>query len=888
MSLTESDLTPLMRQYQDIKQQYPEAILFFRVGDFYEMFLKDAEEASKILEIVLTARGKTKGSPIPLCGIPHHASTGYIAKLLKAGRTVALCEQVEDPKLAKGLVRREVVRLYTPGTLFDTELLPPKDSNFLASLSCAPSSLQSKEKNHCQFGLATLDLSTGEFWISEGPSEATSADLIDELVRIDPKELIVAGDTPVELVHSLEALHISRFTSQDPSWFEFDRCREILTTHFSGSPPEDLVFANVQQGIQAAGSLLHYLKVTQPSTEHRHLQLPRVRSLEQEMHLDSVTIRNLEIIKPLFEGKHHPTLLSVLDKTITSVGGRLLRQWMIRPLLRLSPIQARHQAVSEFVNHLPIRTSLRQDFRKIQDLERLNSRITLGVANARDLLGLQCSLGVLPKIRSLLESMQSSLIHHISSTWDDLQDIYSLIERTILENAPISVREGGIIKDGYHSELDELRKITREGTRWIAELEAREKTRTGIESLKIKFNHVFGYYIEITKANLPKVPSEYVRKQTLVNAERFTTDELRQLEDRITGVDQKVKTLEASLFTDIRIQTAEANQRIQVMAQHIAHLDVLAGLAEAAALNRYVQPHVDEGGIISITAGRHPVIEHMSPHGGFIANNTMLDLDTNRLLLITGPNMAGKSTYLRQTALIVLMAQIGSFVPAQAARIGMVDRIFTRVGAADDLASGQSTFMVEMTETARILKSATSRSLILLDEVGRGTSTYDGLSIAWAITEYLLDRCRVGARTLFATHYHEMTQLEKVREGIKNYTVSVQEKNQEVLFLRKIVEGKADRSYGIHVAKLAGLPNQVIDRAQEILMQLEGGEATSISFDHPPSESIQETTPISDTSLPQPHVILEEVKQMDLFAMSPLEALNRLADLKQRLEHEDK
>ena len=606
------------------------------------------------------------------------------------------------------------------------------------------------------------------------------------------------------------------------------------------------------------------------------------------MHLDSVTIRNLEIVKPLFEGKHHPTLLSVLDHTITSLGGRLLRQWMIRPLLRLSSIQARHQAVSEFVNHLPIRSSLRQHFRQIQDLERLNSRITLGVANPRDLLGLQYSLGVLPKIRMLLEPLQSSFIHRISSTWDDLQDIYSLIERTILENAPLAVRDGGIIKDGYHSELDEFRNITREGTRWIAELETREKNRTGIESLKIKFNQVFGYYIEVTKANLSKVPSEYVRKQTLVNAERFTTDELRQLEDRITGVDVKAKTLEASLFNEIRVEIAKANQRIQLMAQHIAQLDLLAGLAEAASLNRYVQPHVDEGGTISITEGRHPVIEQMSPHGGFIANNTLLDLENNRLLLITGPNMAGKSTYLRQTALIVLMAQIGSFVPAESARIGMVDRIFTRVGAADDLASGQSTFMVEMTETARILKSATSRSLILLDEVGRGTSTYDGLSIAWAITEYLLDRCRVGARTLFATHYHEMTQLEKVREGIKNYTVSVQEKNQEVLFLRKIVEGKANRSYGIHVAKLAGLPSQVLERAQEILMQLEGGETTSMSVDHPLFENLQESTPTSDPSLPKPHIILEEVKQMDLFAMSPLEALNRLADFKQRLENEDK
>jgi len=466
------------------------------------------------------------------------------------------------------------------------------------------------------------------------------------------------------------------------------------------------------------------------------------------------------------------------------------------------------------------------------------------------------------------------------------QDIFHLIDATILPNAPLSSREGGIIQDGYNAELDELRKVTREGTRWIAELEAREKSQTRIESLKIKFNQVFGYYIEVTKANLSKVPSEYVRKQTLVNAERFTTEELRQLEDRITGATQKVKNLELSLFNEISLQVAQATQRIQSMAQQIAVLDVLAGLAEAAAVNRYVQPQVEEGGVISITEGRHPIIERLSPLGGFVPNNTLLNLDSNRLLLITGPNMAGKSTYLRQVALIVLMAQIGSFVPAQEARIGLVDRIFTRVGASDDLASGQSTFMVEMTETARILEFATSRSLILLDEVGRGTSTYDGLSIAWAIAEYILDRCRIGSRTLFATHYHEMTQLEDLREGLKNYTVLIKEKGQNILFLRKIVEGKADRSYGIHVAKIAGLPLEVIDRAQNILAQLEGGETkTELNDLFQNSERPQETQ--STTSSPQPHVILEEVKQMDLFGMTPLEALNRLADIKRRLETEE-
>ncbi|UCE63559.1 MAG: DNA mismatch repair protein MutS [Nitrospirota bacterium] len=883
--MTEPDLTPLMRQYQDIKQQYDDAIVFFRVGDFYEMFFKDAEEASRILEIVLTSRGKAKGSSIPLCGVPYHAATGYIAKLLKAGRTVALCEQVEDPKLAKGLVRREVVRLYTPGTLFDAELLPQKESNFLASLYCTSLHSSVPDSQECRFGLSTLDLSTGEFWVTESTSHTTYADLLDELTRIEPKELIFPQELPAGFRDSLGSLNIPRLTSQDPSWFDEGMGAQILKDHYSALSMEDLGLSHVTTGVQAAGALLQYLKSTQPIADHQHIQRPRFRSLEEEMHLDGVTIRNLELIKPLFEDRHSPTLLSILDKTVTSFGGRLFRQWITRPLLRLPIIQERLQAVDEFVNNLGVRSGLRTAFKSIQDLERLNSRISLGVANPRELVGLQQSLEVLPNIRLLLEPMKSSLIRDFLSYWDDLQDVYHLIDERILTNAPLSSREGDIIEEGYNKELDELRKVTREGTQWIAELEVRERNRTGIESLKIKFNQVFGYYIEVTKANLSKVPNEYLRKQTLVNAERYMTEELRQLEDRITGASQKVKNLELSLFSELRLQVAQATPRIQSMAQHLAVLDVLASLAEAATVNRYVRPHVDEGGIISIGEGRHPIIERLSPSGGFVPNNTHLNLETDRLLLITGPNMAGKSTYLRQAALIVLMAQIGSFVPAQSAHIGLVDRIFTRVGASDDLASGQSTFMVEMVETARILEFATRRSLILLDEVGRGTSTYDGLSIAWAVAEYLLDRCHIGARTLFATHYHEMTQLEDLREGVKNFTVLVKEKDQHILFLRKIIEGKADRSYGIHVAQLAGLPSEVIERAQNILRQLEGGETTTEMNDLKNSEKPQEV--VSTTSLPQPHVILEEVKQMDLFGMTPLEALNRLADMKRRLETED-
>ena len=569
--MTEPDLTPLMRQYQDIKQQYQDAILFFRVGDFYEMFFRDAEEASKILEIVLTARGKTKGSSIPLCGVPYHAATGYIAKLLKAGRTVALCEQVEDPKLAKGLVRREVVRLYTPGTLFDADLLPQKESNFLASLFWTKSTSSSHDSLNGGFGLSTLDLSTGEFWITESTSNTTYSDLVDELTRIEPKELIYSRELPQEFRDSLGSLPISRLSSQDSSWFQEDACAQLLKNHYSVLSVDELGLLEVTKGLRAAGALLQYLKVTQPIADHQHIQRPQCRSLEEEMHLDYVTIRNLELIKPLFEERRSPTLLSILDKSVTSVGGRLFRQWITRPLLRLPRIHERLHAVAELVNNFGVRSSLRSTLQSIQDLERLNSRVSLGVANPRELIALQQSLKVLPTIRQLLDPMTSFLIRRAITQWDDLQDVHHLIEETIIPDAPLSSREGNIIQDGYDKELDELRRVTREGTQWIAELEARERSRTGIESLKIKFNQVFGYYIEVTKANLSKVPDEYVRKQTLVNAERFTTEELRQLEDRLTGATQKVKSLEYSLFSEMSAKVARGYPTYSINGSKSSH-----------------------------------------------------------------------------------------------------------------------------------------------------------------------------------------------------------------------------------------------------------------------------------------------------------------------------
>ena len=879
--MKDQELSPLMRQYQGIKAQHPEAILFFRVGDFYEMFFEDAEEASTLLGIVLTARGKAKGTSIPLCGVPHHTATGYIAKLLKCGKIVALCEQVEDPKASKGLVRREVVRVYTPGTLYDHELLPDREANYISSIFFSPETCPDLSISKSRVGLATLDLSTGEFWISESPYEESLHVLVDELVRIDPKEVICPNPVYEGLSKHLQILSITRVVPRDINTFELELSKRRLTKTFDIADIHELQLSGLSVGYQAAGGLLHYLTETQPTVAHTHLRQPWIRLLEQEMQLDQSTLRNLEILKPVSEQRQSPTLFTTLDQTLTPMGTRLFRQWIVRPLIQLSEIQERQEVVRDLVNQVGDRMSIRGYLKSIKDLERLNSRISLGVANPRDLMSLSHSLVILPKICQLLAPFQSKYLKTLSRDWDSLQDISSWISESLVEDPPLSAKEGGIFREGVHEELDELRILSNKGTRLLAEMEARERVKTGIDSLKVKFNHVFGYYIEVTKANTSRVPPDYHRKQTLVNAERYTTEELQELEGRLSSADQKKKYLEFELFVDLRNRVSSTATRIQTMAQQLATLDVFTGLAEIATLNRYTQPTIYEGGVIQITEGRHPVIENLQPTDGFIANDTTLDLDTNRLLLITGPNMAGKSTYLRQVALIVLMAQMGSFVPADSARIGLVDRIFTRVGASDDLSAGQSTFMMEMSETAQILHSATSRSLLLLDEVGRGTSTYDGLSIAWALVEYILDRGNVGARTLFATHFHEMTQLESQREGIKNYTVLVQEKGQDVLFLRKIISGKADRSYGIQVAKLAGIPTPVLHRAKNILEQLEQDYASPTVSD---SESLENYFPPQEPLSPHPHIILEEVKQMDLFSMTPLEALNRLADIKARLD----
>jgi DNA mismatch repair protein MutS len=864
--MSEQDDSPLMRQYREIKRGYPEAILFFRVGDFYEMFYQDAVAASKLLSIALTSRDKSSADPIPLCGVPYHAAQGYIAKLLNAGRTVALCEQVEDPKAAKGLVRREVVRLYTPGTLVDTEFLDPAESSFLAAVARA----ERKGSDRC-WGLAALDVTTGEFWVME--DNGGDQQLLDELARLQPKELLHATTDATAAAWLRSELQDVRVCERESAWFDREDAAKNLATHFGVHSLDGFGCHELTVALGAAGAVWRYFRETQPAAAPDHVRRLYRRRSDETMHLDSATIRNLELVRPLTHGgemsrSRLSTLQSIIDRTSTAMGSRLLREWLLRPLINVRALLARQDVVGEFTERLVQRVAIRTALRKVQDIARLSTRLTLALAGPRELLALKDSLSALPELREQLGACQSALLAEQYDRWDDCRDLYDWIEAAINPEAPLTVRDGNVIRSGFDAEVDELRKARTEGKDWIAALESKERERTGIESLKIRYNQIFGYYIEVTKANLSKVPADFVRKQTLVNAERFMTQELKELEERVSGAESKLLALEADLFARLRERLAREGSRLQRMAQALALVDALAGLAETASLNRYVRPTIDESGILRIAQGRHPVVEQLNPDLMFVHNDTLLDAES-RLVILTGPNMAGKSTYLRQVALIVLLAQIGSFVPASEAHIGLVDRIFTRVGASDNLVAGQSTFMVEMIESAQILNCASERSLILLDEIGRGTSTYDGLSIAWAIAEYIHEY--LNARTLFATHYHEMTQLEALRTGICNYRVAVQERDGDVVFLRKIVRGGADRSYGIHVAKLAGLPAFVIRRAQEVLAQLE----QSNSDPKPPDAR-------SSTTLPHPHPLIDEVRQIDLFSMTPLEALNRLADLQKR------
>jgi len=894
-----ADLSPLMKQYLETKARYPGAILFFRVGDFYEMFFEDAVNASTILEIALTSRDKSKEDSVPLCGIPYHAASTYLVKLIRAGKSVAICDQVEDPRQAKGLVRREVVRVITPGTLIDPELLVSGENNYLASVAFF--------KTGC--GLAFVDLSTGEFKLGEFSGDASEADLLSELTRLEPKEILVSDSHLARMEalirHQPSSPHgpprLCRFTD---AAFDPEHARQSILDHFHLQSLSVFECDDTPVAVAAAGALLRYLQETQlTAMDHLH-GLKRYRRADYLV-LDPTAQRNLELTRRMADGQTKGSLLWALDRTHTPMGARLLRTWLLQPLLDTEAIRNRQSAIETFLVETTLRNRLRSILGEIADLERIIGRIALRTAQARDLVQLKASIAHLPSVYKCLAerpggngntASPETLLDSIHADWDDLSDIHSRIQQTLVDDPSPGLHDGGLIRNGIDPALDELVEISRDGKRWISGLERKERERTGIDSLKIRYNQVFGYYIEVTKTHLSRVPPDYDRKQTLVNAERFITPELKEMETKVLGAEERSRELEYELFEAMRKNVAAATGRIQAMARSIALLDVLTGLAVVAATEHYVKPEVHDGDEIRIVDGRHPMMERMLPRGGrFIPNDTILDRRENRLLIITGPNMAGKSTYMRQVALIAIMAQTGSFVPATEARIGRVDRIFTRIGASDDLMGGQSTFMVEMTETAAILHQSTSQSLILLDEIGRGTSTFDGVSIAWAVAEYLHDPARSAPRTLFATHYHQLTELALTFPGIKNYSVSVREWNDEIIFLRKIIAGGSDRSYGIQVARLAGLPPDVIRRAREILANLESEELNELGLPRLALPSDAPRMPAdSDTSSEVAaqfnlfkraiHPVIEILRDTDTDRLTPLEALNLLHEMKRRIE----
>ncbi len=866
-----AEQTPMMRQYLEIKSGYPDAILFFRMGDFYEMFLDDALLASRVLDIALTSRNKGSGDEIPFCGVPYHSVAPYIARLIETGHKVAICEQVEDPKQAKGIVRREVVRVVTPGLLIESESLVPDENNYLLALC---------EASGGNWGCAWLDVSTGEFRATE-LAGATAA--LAEAVGINPREILLSDTLDREtLPPDLRSFLNERIVSRAPAWiYDRDYAATLLCGHFGAASPEALGLESAPAALLAAAAALYYLR------ENRKAALPHIRDIlvsrrSQHLALDPATRRNLEITASMAEGKRAGSLLGCLDRTGTAMGARRLKQWLSYPLIEPEPIRQRLDAVEELLEFSALREELAARLKNVADLERLNGRIGMASASGRDLRALHDSLVHLPLLLDRLAEVQASLLQSLMVTVDPLDDICRLVARGIIESPPFSLREGGIIATGYNDELDELRAISSEGKGFIARLEAQERARTGISTLKIRYNRVFGYSIEVTKSNLAAVPADYIRRQTLANAERYVTSELKNYEEKVLGAEERICTLEFTLFQEIRELVAAQAERIARTADGLAILDVLLSLASIAGERSYCKPLVDESDVIDIRDGRHPVIEAMKLGERFVPNDTLLDAESNQLLMITGPNMAGKSTYMRQVALITLMAQAGSFVPASEARIGIADRIFTRVGAGDNLARGQSTFMLEMMEAAGILRNATPRSLIIMDEIGRGTSTFDGVSIAWAVAEYIHDIPTCRSRTLFATHYHELTELAATRERIKNFTVAVREWNDQIIFLRTIIPGGASHSYGIQVARLAGMPADVIERAKEILHNLESGEfeegapRLAKSSKKPPREPSPQFS-LFETSEDQ---LRQRLKKLNIATLTPLEALNLLDELK--------
>jgi len=854
-----SELTPLMKQYTGIKEKYKDCILMFRLGDFYEMFGEDAKIASKILQIALTSRDKSKEEPIPMCGIPHFASETYITKLIKAGHKVAICEQMEDAKEAKGLVQRDVVRVITPGTHTPEH---PKENNYIVSFF-------PDGKKH---GIAAADISTGEFIVYE-----TFEPVADEFSRFEPREILYP-ETLKENIHYTEALKDFYSTPYEYWAYDYTEAYKNLLMHFKVSSLDGYGCEGLSSAISAAGALISYLEKTQKE----NLNFRKISTVNQTsfMFLDAATQRNLELIRNLKTGSEENTLLWAMDETLTPMGGRYLRGLILRPFVDVKEARKRQDAVEHLVENYELIETLRNNLRKLQDLERLSNRIGTNRANPRDLIAIKNSIMYLPAIKKALPSSKNIYLKSIAGEISEFSSLKSLIEASIEDNPPLGIRDGGLIRRGYNKELDELKKISTSGKDFIAELELSEKKKTGISSLKVGYNKIFGYYIEVTNANLAQAPEHYIRKQTLVGGERFITPELKEYESKVIGAEEKLKNLEYQVFNEILDEAKKESLNLAKTAQAVAAADFLTSMAVVAKRHNYTKPRIDESGIIEITDGRHPVLERIPGEERFIPNSVYLDNENQRLMIITGPNMAGKSTYMRQIALTVLMAQMGGFVPASEAKIGVVDRIFTRIGASDYITKGQSTFMVEMIETANILNNASDKSLIIIDEVGRGTSTFDGISIAWAVAEYIAKL--IKARTLFATHYNELTELAITLEGVKNYNVAVKEWGDEIIFLRKVEEGQADKSYGIQVARLAGLPQEVIGRAKEVLTNLEKEELDEAGEPKFASNKQKKKTVQMDLFGAKEDSLLSELMSADIEKLSPEDALNMLRELKKK------
>ncbi len=873
-------LSPMMKEYLKTKEEYKDCILFYRLGDFYEMFFDDALTVTKELEITLTGKDCGLEERAPMCGVPFHAAETYINRLIEKGHKVAICEQVEDPKTAKGLVKREVIRVVTPGTTLDAASLDESKNNYLMSITAVGD----------RFGCAIADITTGDCFLTEVDKPQK---LLDEINKFTPAEIICNDAfflSGVDTDDLKDRLGISIFSLE--SWyFDDDLCRRTLKEHFHVADLEGLGIGDYDNGILASGALFLYLKETQKSALS-HMATIHPYMAEKYMLIDSSSRRNLELVETMREKQKKGSLLWVLDKTKTAMGARTLRAMVEQPLIDTEEIEQRLTAIEELNEKAMLRDEIREYLNPVYDMERLISRISYKSANPRDLVAFAASLEMLPYIKQTLGEFDSSLLKQLNEDMDALSDLCSLIKNAIVDEPPIAQKDGGIIREGFNEDVDKFRRSRTDGKKWLSELEARERERTGIKSLKIKYNRVFGYSLEVTNTFRDQVPDNYVRKQTLSNAERYITQELKELEDLILGAEDKLYALEYELFCQVRDQAGAEVVRIQKTAKAVAYLDVFASLALVAQRNHYVRPKINEGGVIDIKNGRHPVVEKMIENDMFIANDTYLNNQKKRVSIITGPNMAGKSTYMRQSALIVLMAQIGSFVPAEKANIGIVDRIFTRVGASDDLASGQSTFMVEMTEVANILRNATSKSLLILDEIGRGTSTFDGLSIAWAVIEHISNTKLCGAKTLFATHYHELTELEGKIPGVNNYCIAVKEKGDDIVFLRKIVKGGADKSYGIQVAKLAGVPDSVIARAKELVEELSDADITAAVKDltapKKKEKIVYDQVDMAQMSLfdtVQDNDIVEEIRGLDLSNITPMEAMNILFNLQNKIKN---